>query len=854
MIPPRATMRLQLHKGFTFADAQLVAPYMARLGISHLYSSPILTARPGSMHGYDVTDPTRVNPELGGEDGFRDLVATLRHHGLGLILDIVPNHMAVGNDNPWWIDVLKYGRSSVHAQVFDIDWRPDNPLLQGKVLLPVLGGEYGEVLASGELKLERGPEGTELRHYDNRFPIRPEDEAEIAASASGAFDAATEDGRARLHRLLERQHYRLAWWRTVADEINWRRFFDINELAGVRVEIPSVFEATHALLFKFYAEGLIDGVRVDHIDGLSDPGGYCRRLRARLEQLAPDRPAYIVVEKILGRGESLSQDWGVDGTSGYEFMDAVSALQHDPAAQESLQALWSALSGRPGDFDAEEAPARREMLERSFAAQLDAVAGAVHQVALQGLETRDASRLALRRALVEILAHFPVYRSYGGESEAGADQAAFAAAIMGATAAESLAGPEMIELVARMLCAAQTPAQRVAATRFCQLSAPVAAKAVEDTAFYRYGRLLSRNDVGFDARLLGTDAGTFHRICAERGAAFPGALLATATHDHKRGEDVRARLAVISEIPQVWGEILRRWMKLNAGHRTRPDAPSAGDEIMLYQTLIGAWPLDLVANDTTGRRAFVERVARWQEKALHEAKLITSWTSPNQQYEDAAQSFLRTIMGGEAEFPSEAASFVDRIAAAGAVNGLAQVLLKMTVPGVPDFYQGTEFWDLSLVDPDNRQPVDFAAREHGLDAGQRPLALVGTWRDGRIKQAVIAASLALRRERPEVFAAGSYLPLAAEGSGADRIVAFARLTDGDRIIVVAPRLPYQLLLEAEDLLVPPRVWQDTSITLPAFLAGRFGNVLTGDPCQAEGTLRVSELLSRFPLALLAAEA
>ncbi|MBV9117744.1 MAG: malto-oligosyltrehalose synthase, partial [Acetobacteraceae bacterium] len=669
----------------TFADASRLAPYMARLGVSHLYSSPILTARAGSMHGYDVVDPTSVNPELGGEAGFRRLVAALRAEGLGVVVDIVPNHMEVGGENPWWPDVLRLGRASPHGDVFDMDWHPDNPLLDGKVLVPVLGKPYGEALADGEIRLARDASGAAARYFDNAFPIRPEDEAEIAALGFDAYDPGDAEGRARLHRLLERQHYRLAFWRTAPDEINWRRFFDINELAGVRVEEERVFEATHATLFRLYAEGLIDGMRVDHVDGLSDPRGYCRRLRARLAGLererpadAPPGPAYLIVEKILGAGESLAEDWQVNGTSGYDFMDAVSAVQHDPRAAPALSAFWAALSGRSPGFEPEEVAARREILDGSFAAQLDSAVGALHRLALLDPATRDVSRPALRRALIEVLAHFPAYRSYAGAGpRPSGDEAVFARALRGATSGRGPVRPEVVRLIVSWLAAPDTPARRVAATRFQQLSAPIAAKAVEDTAFYRYGRLLSRNDVGFDAARMGSEPAEFHRQMLERRARFPDSMLATATHDHKRGEDVRARLAVLSECPEAWEEAVRGWVARNRRHRASPDAPSPGDEATLYQMVVGAWPTTLGAENRAGRRAFAERLAGWQEKALHEAKLRTSWTSPDPDYERAARGFLDALMDDDG-FAAEAAGFADRIGPAGAVNGLAQAVLKLT--------------------------------------------------------------------------------------------------------------------------------------------------------------------------------
>jgi (1->4)-alpha-D-glucan 1-alpha-D-glucosylmutase len=851
----RATMRLQFHKGFTFADATRLAPYMARLGISHLYSSPILTARVGSMHGYDVTDPTRINPELGGEDGFRHLVAALRAEGLGLIVDIVPNHMAVGAANPWWQDVLRHGQASPYARVFDIDWHPDDPLLDGKLLIPVLGRQYGEALAAGEIVLTRNQTEWQARYFDNVFPIAPRDHSEIERLSSAAYDPAKEEGRARLHRLLERQHYRLAWWRTAADEINWRRFFDINELVGVRVEDPEVFEATHVLLFSLYAEKLIDGVRIDHVDGLVDPRGYCRRLRARLQELAPDRTAYIVVEKILGPHEELAGDWNVDGTSGYDFMDEVSAVQHDPNAQAALEDLWATLSGRPAEFKQEDVAARRELLERSFTAPLDSAVAALHRVALQQLDTRDATRPALRRAVVELLAHFPVYRSYAvGDYRSESDAPVLAQALEGARNSRSLADPSLLELVVDCLRTPDRPARRLAATRLQQLSAPIAAKAVEDTAFYRYGRLLSRNDVGFDAARLGAEPAAFHRCCAERRARFPDAMLATATHDHKRGEDVRARLAVISEMPDEWGSIARRWMAMNAAHRAIVDgapAPSPGDEIMLYQMILGAWPTMLDPADDVQRGRFVERIAGWQEKALREAKLATSWRWPNRGYETAAKKFLDRIMGQESPFPAEVARLADRIAPAGAVNGLAQVLLKLTVPGVPDFFQGTEFWDQSLVDPDNRRAVDFDERQKTLEAARSPIELATCWRDGQVKQALIARTLAARQHRPTLFARGHYMPLEVEGPRAAHVIAFARREGRESMITIVSRQSFALLPPGDGILIPPVTWEGTSVPLPAGLAGRYQDVVWGAPRELSANrLLLGEALAALPVALL----
>jgi malto-oligosyltrehalose synthase len=838
-------MRLQLHREFTFADAAGLVPYMAALGVSHLYSSPILAARAGSMHGYDVTDPTRVNPELGGEAGLRALVATLRDAELGLIVDIVPNHMAAGGmENPWWADVLRMGRASRYASYFDIDWD-----VEGKVLAPFLGQPYGDALRDGAITLERGRGEPVIRYYDSRFPIRPEDHAQIAAASADAFQPATQAGRERLHRLLEHQHYRLAWWRSAGDATNWRRFFDINGLVGVRVEDETVFEATHATLLRLYRDGLLDGVRVDHVDGLADPANYCRRLRARLDGLearrpadAPRGPAWFVVEKILGGREQLPGDWGVDGTSGYDFMDQVSALLHDASGEAALRALWGEVSGRPADFSEEETAARRDVLEHSFTAQLDATVAALHRIAVKDLETRDVTAAAIRRALVALLARFPVYRSYG----VGQRSDAVAQAVSDAMKDVPAAYHPTLALLERWLGEAAT---QESAIRFQQLSAPVAAKAVEDTAYYRYGVLLSRNEVGADIRRFSARVQEFHAACLARRAQFPDAMLATATHDHKRGEDVRARLAVLSGMPAEWAGVVRQWRTSNAPHRRHGDhpMPSPGDELMLYQMIVGAWPVEV-----GDPREYTDRLADWQLKAMREAKLETGWDAPNAEYEDAARSFLYTIMADEDGFAAEAARFARRIGPAGAINGLAQTLLKLTAPGVPDLYQGTEFWDQSLVDPDNRRPVDFCARVAALACDETPVVAASHWRDGRLKQAVIRRALALRREAPGLFARGDYQPLEVTGTRAEHVVAFARTQGDASCIVVVPRLPGALLEACGDsVLIPPAHWADTALVVPRSLVGcGLRDRIDGRSYRCDQQVLLQDLLARLPVALL----
>ncbi len=744
---PRATYRLQFHRGFAFADAMRIVPYLASLGISHIYASPIMAARAGSLHGYDGIDPTRINPELGGEDGLRALVEALKARDMGLILDIVPNHMAASWENAWWVDVLRHGRQSRYAPFFDIDWMRED----GKVLLPVLGKPLKEALEGGELV--RHDDDRTLSYHEHRFPLNE-------------------------HIELGRQHYRLAWWRAAGDRINFRRFFDINDLVCLRQEDDAVFEETHALVLRLYREGTIDGVRIDHVDGLADPAGYCRKLRQRL---GPD--AYIVVEKILLGGETLPQSWNVDGTSGYDFMDEVSAVQHDPAGEPPLTEAWAALGGRAADFAIEERAARREMLERSFGGQLESCVEAFHAVARSEPQSADVTRPALRRVLVEVLVHFPVYRTYGAD---GADVAVLRRVGTAAHATVRANDRWALGHVLRWLASEDHPD---ANTRLRQLSAPIAAKSVEDTAFYRYGRLLSRTDVGFDPARFADSAASFHARMARRQCMAPRGLLATATHDHKRGEDVRARLAVLSEIAPEWLAHLRKWLAWSAPLRENGDMPSDADLAMLFQTIVGAWPLDLDLRDDEARTTFAERLAAWQQKALREAKLRSDWLDPDVSYEGAARSFVLRLIAGRAvpDLLEDIAMFVARVAPAGIVNSLAQLTLKLTVPGVPDIYQGTEFWDFSMVDPDNRRPVDFARAAECLGRSAQDR------RSGIAKQEIVCALLALRSRMPMVFANGSYEPVEIRGPQADRFIAFARRHETGAIVVVVPHLPWPLI-------------------------------------------------------------
>jgi (1->4)-alpha-D-glucan 1-alpha-D-glucosylmutase len=924
--PLTATARIQFHKDFTLDDGAAQVPYLHKLGISHLYASPIFKAQPGSTHGYDIVDHTTINPEIGGEAALRRLVATLRAHAMGLILDIVPNHMGIGAANAWWQDVLEWGRASPYAEFFDIDWDPPDPTLRGRMLAPFLGDAYGTVLARNELKLIFDPQDGRLKiaYFDNVFPINPRDYtavllteggklenparafsdlptereamriaadaartelrrpeyAQPIAEALAGYDAATELGRDRLHRLLDRQNFRLAWWRAASDEINWRRFFDVNGLAGIRVEIPAVFEATHATLFRLYTEGLIDGLRVDHVDGLADPRGYCRKLRRRLDSLAKERPdelgtepPIIWVEKILASHERLAADWLTDGTTGYDFMNDAAAVLHDPRGEADITRIWTQATGRTGVFEEESLPARRLILSSSLSSELYATAVALHRIARRDLVTRDYTQTAIQRTLTELLAHFRVYRIYAGPGGmSDTDRQAMDWALAGARRLVRATDRGLLEQVAlwlsgddlRSVPAGTRRQERLRAMiRFQQLSSPTAAKSVEDTSFYRYGRLLSRNEVGTEPSQFAATPAAWHAVSRAR-LKFPRALLSTATHDHKRGEDNRARLAVLSEIPAEWETALARWMRLNAPLKRdlNGPAPDAADEVMLYETLLGAWPLDLSPDDEEGMGAFRDRVAAWQQKALREAKRHSGWAAPDEAYEQAATDFLAAVLdpARPAHVAQEIHQFVQRIATHGALNGLSQMVLRLTSPGIPDLYQGTEFWDFSMVDPDNRRPVDYPARHLALDEAHPPEAVLRDWRDGRVKQAVLHRLLALRARQPALFATGTYQKLRVEGPASEHIVAFARQL-GDRIVItIVSRLSAEAALPDVPCL-PAHVWKGTYVYVPRSSHGRdLIDVLRGDAtgrlpsppkiAAAAGRLRLETLLAALPVAVL----
>lgn len=908
---PRATYRLQLHAGFTFDDAARIVPYLDRLGISHVYCSPIHRARPGSMHGYDVVAHDEINPELGGLAAFERLTTTLKAHRMGQLIDLVPNHMGVlGDDNPWWSDVLENGMASRYARHFDIDWTPLTPRLAGKVLLPVLGDHYGRVLERGELQLQWNAEGGEfhLVYFEHRFPLAPESVAVIldracarlgsgdasaplagiatalrhlpamhrasskaiaerardkellkarlallaaarpavAQEIAAAVDALNGSGqRDALHRLLELQAYRLAHWRAAADEINYRRFFDVNELAALRTERRSVFEATHAMALDLAARGWVDGLRIDHPDGLQDPAHYFERLqdgfvaRAGLPPRGtdpdgrPERPLYVVAEKIAAPNEDVPVSWAVHGTTGYRFANLANAVLVDERAAGRLLRIWRGFTGVARPFAEIVYASKREVASATLASDLEALAIALLAIGKAHRSTRDHSLNTLREVLATVAASLTVYRTYNAEDVADQDLRFVDQAIAAARKRLALPDPSVFDFVREALLgrapgqgrAARRQALRLA-RRFQQFSAPVAAKGVEDTAFYRYFPLSSANEVGGEPDRPGISVAEFHAASSDRQRRWPQTMLATSTHDNKRAEDVRLRIDVLSELPGLWRLALRRWARFNAPLR---GPVSAMHEYLLYQTLLGTMPVP--ALDAAEQEAYAERIVRYMRKAAREGKTGTSWTRPDAGYEAALEGFVRGVLrrcqGND--FLAELRIVVGALDRYGALNGISLTLLKYSSPGVPDLYQGCELIDLSLVDPDNRRPVDYDERARMLEAlealqalGSGPQreaalqALAAAPADGRAKLWLIWRLLALRKRWPALFRDGSYEPLEVQGERAQHVIAFMRRHEGRVLVVIVVRL-FALLDRAghgQRLALGPAAWGDTRVLLP----------------------------------------
>jgi (1->4)-alpha-D-glucan 1-alpha-D-glucosylmutase len=950
-VVPGSTYRVQFHKDFTFARATAVLPYLRALGITDLYSSPYLRARPGSTHGYDIVDHSSVNPEVGDARELERLCNALRRHGMGQMLDIVPNHMGVLEaDNAWWLDVLEHGQASAHAQTFDIEWSPAAPEMAGRVLLPVLGDHYGRVLEAGEIQLHFNADAGEfgLRYWNHRFPIDPSHYPDILAALPAppprddgdpenhavvhamldafgrlpsrdttdpdarrarvrdtavykrsfarlaarhewlsqwiagcvqrlngqAGDAASFDA---LDALISRQAYRLADWRVASDDVNYRRFFDVNTLAALRMERDDVFEATHQKVLEWVQNGWITGLRIDHPDGLSDPRQYFEQLQlhyARQAAIAgqPPRALYLVVEKIRAGHEQLPEDWAVHGDTGYRFAALVNGLFVDGRNEAAFDTAYHAFTGESLDYEEIVYRCKRLIIETSLFSELNWLTQALHQITRADRRRTDFTRNRLRVALAETAAAFPVYRTYlrADEPASTMDRQHIDWAI--ASAKRRLGGSQasVLDHLREVLLgegdAAQAPLEwrRRFLARWQQFTAPVTAKAVEDTAFYRYLRLVSLNDVGGEPGSFGISVAAFHSANQGRMRYRPHCLLATSTHDSKRAEDLRARIDVLSEDPGLWQESLQRWSGWAELYLTPGGSgaqPSRNDIWLLFQTLVGVWPA--IPPDDDEREALRSRVQAYMLKAVREAKVHTSWTCPETAYEEALQRYVDAILrpGQPNPFVEELQRFTERIAPFGFRNSLSQLVLKLTVPGVPDVYQGCEQWNFSLVDPDNRRPVDFERLARDLD-GLREMfrdrwpsaadwqQLQASLADGRVKQLVTWRLLQLRRERWRLFRDGSYVPLTAEGPAADHVVAYLRVHESEAALVVTTRLGYTLC-GGEDAAWQPGLWEGTRLRLPAEPSlrrfTRWHDWLTGSGAELS---REAEL----PLALLLAQA
>jgi len=912
---PIATYRLQLTANFGFDAAAAIVPYLKSLGITHLYASPFMKARKGSTHGYDIIDHTQLNPELGGEDGFERLSRALRAHDLGLILDFVPNHVGVHfADNPWWLDALEWGPTSPHAASFDIDWDILPYRARAGVLLPILGSSYGQALEQGQIELRYDPGEGSLSawYFEHRLPIAPERYSEILRHA--VVEARSENSAAgkrilelashykglrhpnrkeapgfkaelksiagsgeimeqglqayragpdrpvqtlALHHLLERQHYRLAHWRLASSDINYRRFFDVNTLAGLRVEDTATFEAIHRMVEKLIAEGKLDGLRLDHIDGLRDPAQYFQRLRRLILKTdrSEARPFYVVIEKILGQDEKLPAFSGVHGTTGYEWLNVITRVLVDGKGLAPLDDVWRQISNSPPELEPVLKEAKRRVLQTLLTSEFTVLSRLLARIASGHYSTRDYSADSLRQALELYILHFPVYRTYLTSSGPTRHDRALISETIEKARADWFAADEGVfdflrdtltmDLIRPGRATHSAPRVRRFALKLQQFTGPVMAKSLEDTAFYRYHHLLALNEVGGEpsAEALSTEA--FHAAMVIRVKDWPHGMTATSTHDTKRGEDARARLIALAEIPGEWTSAVARWKILNAPHLVIEGAmraPSATFEYMLYQALLGAWPLG------RGDDSFRERMQAYALKAAREGKQETSWLNPNEAYEAGLRTFIDRILdpARSAEFLNSLERLAQRLALLGALNSLSQVTLKTTMPGVPDFYQGTEFWDLSLVDPDNRRPVDFADRARVLTSVETPdwESLARNWPNGHLKLAWTRHLLKLRTELAEVFAFGEYQPLQISGAQRDHVIAFARQRGSEAVIVTVAK---SFAIFSQGGRVWPRaVNYDAALDVSGYSVEGFA--------EADATqLRLSDLFNHLPAAVLKAK-
>jgi (1->4)-alpha-D-glucan 1-alpha-D-glucosylmutase len=936
---PRATYRLQLHGEFTFRDATRLVPYLAALGISHVYCSPYLRARPGSKHGYDIIDHDALNPEIGTREDFDAFAAELRRHGMFQMMDIVPNHMGVlGSDNDWWQDLLENGPASTLADFFDIDWRPPSEHLANRVLLPLLADHYGVELAAGKFVLGFEPEtgAFAVRYFEHRLPIDPREYPRILAPAVRDLEAAgpglghqaqalrslmecfgrlprrEETARARmdernldkevskgrlaqlarasapvaeairravealngrtddpasfdaLHDLLERQPFRPAYWRVAQDEINYRRFFDINDLAALRQENQPVFDVTHRLILKLVKEGAVDALRIDHPDGLYDPREYFRRLQ---EHCA--RPTYVVVEKIVAPHENLSEEWAVHGTTGYRFANVVNGLFVDPSAELRLTRTYNTFIGDETGFPEVARRTRRLILRTALASELTVLTSRLARIARTDRNTRDFTFTTLRDGLTEVIAAFPVYRTYIDEHVRAEDKRYIEWAVRRARGDSRAADVSVFDFIRDALtCELPTRSPSMAAAvrnfarKFQQLTSPVMAKGVEDTSFYVYNRLLSLNDVGGDPGEFGFPPARFHRASSHRARHWPHTMLATSTHDNKRSEDVRARIDVISEMVPQWRLLLRKWHRMNLAKKTMVEeepAPLRNDEYLLYQILLGSFPADATSREAL--EAYAERIVAYMQKATREAKQRTSWANVNEAYEGATAAFVRALLDARPgnAFLEDLRAAVKPVAWTGFLNGLAMMAVKFTSPGVPDTYQGTEIWDFSLVDPDNRRPVDYERRRGmlaALEAAREPLeplleSMLGRLDDGRAKLYVIWKLLQLRKLHEALFRDGGYTAVRTPGERGRHLIAFARRHEGGAAITVAPRLIAGLGVKPGELPCAA-LWGNTRIDLPFLKEGTLlRDALTLREHRVEsGGLAASAVLANFPVAVL----
>ena len=841
--PLLSTYRIQFNNNFTFADAEAIVPYLHDLGITHLYASPIFAAVAGSQHGYDCVDPTRLNPELKPER-FEPLVAALHQRGMAMIVDIVPNHMGIDtNNNPWWNDVLANGRRSEFGDFFDIDFdHPPRPDMVGKVLLPTLGEAYGTVLDEGELKLTCERDAYAIAYYDRRFPIDPQTVGDIEKFDNPIEHFNSSAGRNDLHNLLEKQNYRLAHWTLSAREMNYRRFFDVSSLAALQMQRPGVFEAHHALLLKLIADGKVAAVRVDHPDGLYDPKAYFEQLQAAYKTATGDSESlYIAAEKILATDEPLPTDWPIAGTSGYDFLIHTNNLFVDSANEAAMTQAYQNFTGDKRDFESIARQSKLDILDNILAAELANLTRRLERIAAGDRVWRDISGHDLREALRQTITACDVYRSYITRDDVSEGDVAFVKRALEKVKQHApLTNGAALELIEATLLrisagdAALRDQQAQFAARFQQLTSPVTAKGIEDTAFYRYHRLISLSEVGGDPATFGRPPADLHAYFTDRQKHWPGAMSTLSTHDTKRSEDVRARINVLSEVPQEWAKAVTQWHAI-AGEAAA--GVERADAYLIYQTLVGAW-VGSFDDD------FKMRIAAYALKALREAKVRTSWVRPDAEYEKQVTRFLDGVFNSAA-FYAAFEPFAQRVAHAGWINALAQTAIKFLAPGVPDTYQSTELWDLSLVDPDNRRPVDYALRQRLL-AGGEPSS--SRFESGAIKLDLSRRLLALRTRHAELFLRGDYLPLRAEGPRSKNVFAFARRHDRRVVVAIVPRLAAALFeVSADAAEANAAAWQDTHIVLGDF--SELTDVFTGQPV-APVAHSVAALLTRLPLAVL----